>query len=370
MATLNPTRPGVAVIIITRNRYEDLALLLQSIRRQEYPNIEVTVIDNHSGDGSVAKLVREFPEVAIYEAVRNVGLCVAQNAGVRFTHGDYLWFLNDDTEVLSPNYASRIVGMFEADRRLGAVGGEAVIDDAGQIVGVINVAMAINGLGRGGFLLDAPEGELVEAQILCGASIFTRREIIESIKGFDPFYFIYWDDFDISYRITLQGYRNAVIGKSPVVHRYSTSNRIKGTSLQSRNRIYFVLKNFPLWKVLMLPLSDLLVVFNPFHNVPRIIKRASQIELGPRAYIQAVSKDADSNISAKSIFYTLVQAVQHLGMVFGGYFRILPHLPTALRMRRQQPDFLAETDLSQFTDRRTWPDRLVGKAPLRGSTTL
>lgn len=350
MATADPNRPLIAVVIATMKRFDDVSLLLHSIRRQDYPNIEVTVIDNHSGDGSVAALMREFPDIAIYEADCNVGLCVAQNAGVRLTESDYIWFLNDDVEVMSPKYASRMVNMFEANSELGAVGGEAGIDDTGQIVGVINVSMALNGLGRGEYLVDLAEGELYETQILCGASIFTRREIIESIKGFDPFYFIYWDDFDISYRIARQGYRNAVIGKSPLVHRYSMTNRIKGTSLQSRNRIYFVLKNFPFWKVLLLPVSDVLVVINPLRNLPRLIKRARQIELGPKAYIQVVSEYGGESTSATSIFYALVQAGQHLGLVFGGYFRILPYLATALRTRWRQPDFLAETDLHQFTD--------------------
>ena len=63
-------------------------------------NIEVIVVDNNSGDGSVEMIKNEFPQVVLIENKDNLGFGKANNQGLKIAQGDYLMFLNTDVVVL------------------------------------------------------------------------------------------------------------------------------------------------------------------------------------------------------------------------------------------------------------------------------
>ncbi|HET6518989.1 MAG TPA: glycosyltransferase family 2 protein, partial [Geminicoccaceae bacterium] len=374
--TAGRVRPAVTAVIVTYKRLDDARRCLRSIERQIYPNLETIVIDNDSAGDVAATLGREFPTARIYRARSNVGLVRAQNAAVRLARGEYLLFLNDDTELVDAGYVGAAVGLFERDPGLGAIGGEAVLDEAGRVAGVLYLRLRLNGVPKRQNLYELPAGELRETDVLTGVHIFTRKALIERIGGFDPFYFLHYDDADSTYRIARLGYRLAVMGRVPLAHWHSPVARRWDIRLQGRNRVYFALKNLPWWRVLLLPLGDLWLVASRAANVPRLVRRVRTIEdpgepgglASKKLAYTRLAQDRGGGATAAlreaidRTGYALVEWFMGLLILFGGYAFVLPHLGRAIRARRASPDFLAEADLDQFTPIAT-PEPVEVEAP-------
>ena len=95
-------KPKVAIIILNWNRLEDIAECLESVKKTDYPNYEVVIVDNGSKDGSLEKLSKEFPEAIILKNKENMGFAGGNNVGMRYainSGAKYMWLLNNDTVV-------------------------------------------------------------------------------------------------------------------------------------------------------------------------------------------------------------------------------------------------------------------------------
>ena len=88
--------PLVSIIILNLNRKKDLIECLDTIFEQDYPNFEVILIDNGSSDGSLTNFPNRFSKVRIYKTKTNLGTSYTRNAGVKFSNGEYIWFLDND----------------------------------------------------------------------------------------------------------------------------------------------------------------------------------------------------------------------------------------------------------------------------------
>jgi len=69
---LNPI-PLVSVVIVTCNGIEHLPGLLNSLKEQDYPNLEIIIIDNHSDDNSFAFIKENFPGIEVFRNPKNLG---------------------------------------------------------------------------------------------------------------------------------------------------------------------------------------------------------------------------------------------------------------------------------------------------------
>src|SRR3989338_5593012 len=112
----------VSVIIPSWNRSEDLYRILKSLEKQEYPSMEIIVIDNGSTDDSIQLVEKEFPNVCLHKNPRNMGACIAKNQGVLLAKGKYVHFLDSDTEMSHPQVIQNMVKILETHPHIGAVG--------------------------------------------------------------------------------------------------------------------------------------------------------------------------------------------------------------------------------------------------------
>ncbi|MBD0860226.1 glycosyltransferase [Gordonia sp. zg691] len=117
------SRPGVSVVICTRDRPEHLGRLLASLATLDYPEFEVIVVDNNPASGLTPPVVDDFPtlSVRVVDAVGQ-GLSIARNVGVRTAGHDLIAFTDDDV-VIDPNWLSRLVIGFERDDAVACVCG-------------------------------------------------------------------------------------------------------------------------------------------------------------------------------------------------------------------------------------------------------
>ena len=102
--------PLVSIITLNYNQAEVTCALLASIQHLTYPTIEVIVVDNHSAQDPRPLIEQgDFSHTRIIRNDENLGFAGGNNVGIRQAAGDFLLFLNNDTEV-TPDLIERLAG--------------------------------------------------------------------------------------------------------------------------------------------------------------------------------------------------------------------------------------------------------------------
>jgi N-acetylglucosaminyl-diphospho-decaprenol L-rhamnosyltransferase len=208
-------------------------------------SVEVLVVDNHSTDGSKDYLENLFPEVHFIWLAENLGFGKANNIGWRKASGEYVLFLNPDTIVQEDSFTV-CTNWMQSHPRCGALG-VRMMDGSGQylpeskrgfphlsasffkLTGIINrfPTHPVIAAYYAGYL-SAEQNQIVD--ILAGAYMMVRMELLQQTNGFDEQFFMYAEDIDLSYRIQLAGYENHYIADTRILH-------FKGeSSLKDKNR--------------------------------------------------------------------------------------------------------------------------------------
>jgi GT2 family glycosyltransferase len=334
--------PRLSVIVLSYNRIEAMRTCLRSILALDYPDVEVVVVDNASTNDAPDMIAREFPSVRLYRSPENLGICHGRNAAARFTTGTYLWVLDNDAEIVDPQAARRLIALLESDPTIGVIGGEAALDRDGQVIGTKDLRMTANGMVRGRMLLGRPAWELHDTNMLEGCNMFMRRELFVRLGGFDPGCLFHWDDNDFCYRVNKLGLRNVVVGRSPVVHHYVGEARKLMPWRNGRSRMYFVLKNYPWWRIALLPLLDLAFLLNPA-NAARFVDKAKRLAFGAKSNVVTLRGNGAGRADWRG---ALRRAVAYVETMLAGYVFLIPTARAALRARRRAPDSFGELDVS------------------------
>ena len=125
--------PLVTIITINYNQLQLTCALLDSLRRVTYPAVEVIVVDNHSKEDPTAVIAAKYPEVKLLVSTDNLGFAGGNNLGIRASKGDYLLFLNNDTEV-DPGFLEPLVALFESNPKAGAASSKILYHNSDEII--------------------------------------------------------------------------------------------------------------------------------------------------------------------------------------------------------------------------------------------
>lgn len=221
--------PAVAVVVLNWNGWRDTVSCLAALERLEYSRREVIVVDNGSTDESVNHIRAAFPTIRLLEAGANLGFSGGCNLGIRdaLARGfEYIWLLNNDTEV-TPRALSALVDTAESDPRIGAVASVIYRMDQPDTVEVWGGGHVNLRTGRLQ-IMTTPS----EPNCLFGCSVLLRRHALDRAGLLDERFFLYWEDTDLSLRIRRARYRLAVAAESRVLHRGSASTG-RGSSAQA-----------------------------------------------------------------------------------------------------------------------------------------
>lgn len=102
----------ISIIIPTHNRKEEVLSCLESIKKIDYPNYEVVVVDDCSTDSSQEAIKKKFSEVKLIKNGNRLGAAASRNKGIKNSTGEYLFFLDSDTEV-EPDILTKLLNGFE-----------------------------------------------------------------------------------------------------------------------------------------------------------------------------------------------------------------------------------------------------------------
>lgn len=254
--------PRVAIIIVNWNGKDNTIECLESIRRVDYPEIEVIVVDNGSSDGSVSKIKHRFPDVAVLEAKKNLGTSGGRNIGLRhFLEGDsdYALFLDNDT-ILDSQLIRKFLEAADAIGGHGILGAKIYYFDQPGLIwyaGSEWIDSRFEHLGMG-YPDDGRKFESIsETAYVCGCALFADRTVIEKTGFFDEKYFAYFEETDFCYRARRSGFKSFVVPSAKVWHKISSST---GGSA-SLYFYYYMNRNVLLWAERYLPASEKLILY-------------------------------------------------------------------------------------------------------------
>jgi GT2 family glycosyltransferase len=234
----------LSVIIVNYNVKHFLEQCLYSVRRAANNlQVEIIVVDNRSEDNSPAYLQPLFPEIRFLDNQQNLGFSKACNQGLKFSNGNYVLFLNPDT-IVAEDCFIKCIEFFESHPDAGALGIK-MLDGAGRFLKESKRSFPspsaalykLFGLSKifprskvfsKYHLGNLNPDQTNEIDVLAGAFMMIKKEVLDKTGGFDETFFMYGEDVDLSYRIQKAGYKNYYFAGSSIIHFKGESTR-KGT---------------------------------------------------------------------------------------------------------------------------------------------
>ena len=244
-------RSGVVSVVLVNFRGADDTLeCIRGLQALRWPKdqLEIVVVDNASGDGSLDKLSTVSDQVRLIESKKNLGFAGGCNLGVASASGEFVAFLNNDARP-HPDWIRSAIDTFAAGQDIGAVASK-VLDWDGERVDFVDAALTWYGMGYKPHAGEVDHKEWDgERDVLfgTGAAMFVRAELFEKLGGFDDSYFMFYEDVDFGWRLNLLGYRFRYQPASLAFHHHHASMDKFGdyheTYLLERNALFTLYKN-------------------------------------------------------------------------------------------------------------------------------
>lgn len=242
--------PCVTIITINYNQTKVTCELLDSLRKATYPEVEVIVVDNHSQEDPAAAIAEKYPEVKLILAKENLGFAGGNNLGIQASHGKYLLFLNNDTEV-DPGFLEPLVTLFESNPKAGAASSKILYFNSGDTIQYAGSSRVDPFTGRSKRIgwMEKDNGQhniQQETDLAHGAAMMVPRSVIDEVGMMPEFFFLYYEEVDWCESIKKGGYKIYFVPDSKVFHKESMSIG-KGSTLKtyymSRNRVLYMRRN-------------------------------------------------------------------------------------------------------------------------------
>lgn len=211
--------PLVTVVVLNYNGTPWLERCLGSLQGQTiFQKLEIIVADNASPDKSdllAERLIQGWQNARVLQHGENLGFCEGNNRAARQAAGEYLFFLNNDTW-LEPACLEELLSEVKA---AGAQAGTPLMlnyeDDSIQSAG--GAGFDVFGLMSLAPTIAPPATQ--EVFVVGGCSYLIRRDLFTTLGGFDPVFYMYADEYDLSWRVWISGSRAVLVPGARLHHR-------------------------------------------------------------------------------------------------------------------------------------------------------
>jgi hypothetical protein len=243
-------RMAVSVVLVNFRGARDTIAAIDHLGALEYPDelLEIIVVENASGDGSAEMIRSAAPHVTVIEAPENLGFAGGCNVGARASRGEVIALLNNDAKP-DPLWIHAALERFAESPEIGGVASK-VLDWDGKLVDYVGSALTWYGMAYKPFLGGpVPKRADVARDVLfgTGSAMFVRRDVFETLGGFDERYFMFYEDVDLGWRMKLAGWRFVYEPASIAFHKHHASMKGLGQHkeevLLERNALFTLYKN-------------------------------------------------------------------------------------------------------------------------------
>ena len=223
----------VSVIIVNYNTCDLVKNCITSImEKTKNVSSEIIVVDNNSKDGSVETIINEFPQVRVFPLKENIGFGKANNIGVQHAKGRYVFFLNSDTILLN-DAISILANYLDTHESVALCGGQLFDKEenpTGSYLEYPKIKFFLSLVLRGNVTYkELPiylEGEI--PYYISGADMMIRKSFIDKYGAFDPDFFMYYEDTELSYRVRHLGFGVHFVPRAQIVHLHDMSPTERG----------------------------------------------------------------------------------------------------------------------------------------------
>ena len=230
----------VSIIIPIKDKSSITRRCIDSIyEKSTYKNFEIILIDNNSNEKETFKMIEEYEKK--YDNFKSIRLecefnySYINNVGVKVAKGDYLLFLNNDTEVLKPDFIEYMLG-YARQKHVGCVGIKLLYPDKlvqhagvvlgfGGVAGHIYVANSYHDNGLFGRLVMPYNYTAVTA-----ACLMIKKSKFKEAKGFDENLKVALNDVDLNLKVLKNGYYNVCLSNVEMIHYESKSRGYEASS--------------------------------------------------------------------------------------------------------------------------------------------
>jgi GT2 family glycosyltransferase len=260
--------PKVSVIIVNYNGEKVLEECLSSIFKQTYKNFEVIVVDNDSKDKSIELIKSNYPRAILIEEKYNHGFAGGNNIGYEKSTGEIIILLNNDTKV-EEDYIENFIKVFDDFPNCGAASSKIVLYDEPEVLdGAGSFWTGYTMLYHTGYLKNSNLKEFNKPYKVFsakGASMITKKEIIEKVGLFDSDFWHYYEEGDFCHRVINAGYDVYYYPKTTCFHKCGHSRILLNKEdliffSNEKNRILSFLLNFKFPDVIFVLFKHLIIL--------------------------------------------------------------------------------------------------------------
>ena len=291
------------------HNYVTEAFLESVFRTNSYPNIEIIVVDNASEVNPVPGWKEKYPGVKFIRSEKNLGFAGGNNLGIAEATGDYLFFVNNDTE-FTGGLVAALVQTLDTHAEVGMVSPRIHYFQQPGLLQYAGFTEMNYYTGRnnciGQFEQDNGQYDNVTGITgFChGAAMMVRRAAIEKAGIMAEHFFLYYEEVDWGAHIRRAGYIAWVQMGALIYHKESISVGA-GSALKeffmNRNRILFIRRNAPAFKKLVFWVYFLAVV-TP-RNIIRYIKEGNTKFIG--ILFRAIWWNVTNSTESKNLGYRI-----------------------------------------------------------------
>ena len=241
------SRPLVSIIIPNKDHVDDLSRCVESIiNLSTYDNYEIVIVENNSETAEIRTYYEEIsrhPRVQVVEYKGDFNYSKINNFGVQYAKGEYLLLLNNDTEVITPDWMEELL-MYAMRKDVGVVGAKLYYPDK-----TIQHAGIVIGLGAhrtaGHTHYRIPEanvgymGRLCYAQdvtAVTGACMMVSKALYEELGGLDESFTVALNDVDFCLRVREKGLLNIF---TPFAELYHYESKSRGSDKKDERALRY-----------------------------------------------------------------------------------------------------------------------------------
>lgn len=245
----NSKKIKLSIIIVNYRSELYLDKCLASIYNESDSSQFETIVVNNDAKADLVRMAKKYAKVKIYNRGKNSGFGAACNYGARKSKGEFILFLNPDTQFLG-DYVDDIIAKFKkSDRKISIIGPRLITDKgetqawcAGKDLTIRERIKNKFGLVESRKIWESKDDVLTDW--VSGSALAMKKEIFEKVEGFDGKIFMYGEDLDLCAKVRDLGYEILYWPKAAVLHSRGKSreNVFKQKMQYLKSSFYYIKK--------------------------------------------------------------------------------------------------------------------------------